>query len=217
MKINIACGPNVFPYPGWLNIDKHDFSDYFSFLQTAPHDGMPQHQRDLANYLLDGEPIQFLQHDMTEPFAFVADGAADLIYVGQAIEHINYLHQAPAFLAECYRMLRSGGILRLTTPDLDKLIKLYSFRQLLTLGAEQPPYYYQAATEEERLALIMFGAGGSQCTQAHYEGHQHCYTRDTIRRLMVAAGFGDVTFAPLTRGEIRDEGMSHSMVVEGTR
>ncbi|MCA0303892.1 MAG: methyltransferase domain-containing protein [Proteobacteria bacterium] len=80
--------------PGWLNTDIH--------LQDPA----------LPVYLLDG----------TRDFPF-ADATFDSVFSEHMIEHIPYpdgLHM----LRECRRVLKPGGVLRLSTPDLDFLLGL---------------------------------------------------------------------------------------------
>ena len=48
----------------------------------------------------------------------------DLIFCEHFIEHLT-LKQAYRFIAECYRCLKHDGVIRLSTPDLKKLINEY--------------------------------------------------------------------------------------------
>ena len=48
----------------------------------------------------------------------------NLVFCEHFIEHITF-NQARTLLAECHRCLRNGGILRLSTPSLAKMIKEY--------------------------------------------------------------------------------------------
>ena len=65
--------------------------------------------------------VQYI--DLLKPLPFASD-SADCIYTSQFIEHLEP-HQAFTFLSECYRVLRSGGILRTVTPNLEELINAY--------------------------------------------------------------------------------------------
>jgi len=53
-----------------------------------------------------------------------ADGAARLMYTEDFIDQLE-LGQAAAFLRECHRILTPGGVLRVLTPDMQKLAYLY--------------------------------------------------------------------------------------------
>ena len=75
-----------------------------------------------ANIDLDG-PSGVIRHDLTRPLPMRAD-SAELIFCEHFIEHLTRA-QGLALLQECRRVLRPGGILRLSTPDLRKLIDEY--------------------------------------------------------------------------------------------
>src|SRR6266508_4294813 len=61
--------------------------------------------------------------DATKPFPF-ADETIQFIYTEHMIEHIPR-EKATAMLSECYRVMRKGGVLRVTTPDLAAIVGLY--------------------------------------------------------------------------------------------
>jgi len=61
--------------------------------------------------------------DITEPFPFIAD-TFSYIFCEHTIEHIHY-NQAQAMLLECFRVLSSGGKIRLATPNLEAYLHLY--------------------------------------------------------------------------------------------
>lgn len=52
------------------------------------------------------------------------DNSFDVIYHSQVLEHFGK-DTASAFLAECYRVLRPGGILRVVVPDLENIAEQY--------------------------------------------------------------------------------------------
>jgi len=73
----------------------------------------------------------------------LADGVADLITAGELIEHLT--DEAP-FLQECRRVLRPGGYLALTTPNL-----AFTLNRGLVLMGRLPmfvyaPYHYRMYT-----------------------------------------------------------------------
>ncbi len=224
VKLNIACGPNIFPYSGWINYDHADFNQYFNFIRTIQTDnGMPDHQKKLWNYVQQGGEIQYQQHNMTQPFTQHPDESVDYIYVGRAIEHLSPIHQMPAFLKECHRMLKPGGILRMTTPDLQLLIDAFNSSQMDKFDDDQPEYYKKACPSE-KLSYLMFGAGGENCTQQNYEGHFNLFTKTSMDRALEKAGFSKtVYYQEAGQGlneiaqEVRDEGLSHSLCVEAVK
>ena len=54
----------------------------------------------------------------------LADDSAALVYSSHFLEHIPR-NQVPAFLSECFRILKPGGVLRLVVPDLENLCRTY--------------------------------------------------------------------------------------------
>ena len=62
-------------------------------------------------------------HDVYKPLPFV-DGEFDAVYHSDLLEHL-YKRFAPLFMAECYRVLKRGGVLRVAIPDLEQACRLY--------------------------------------------------------------------------------------------
>ncbi len=64
-----------------------------------------------------------IRMDIGQPLPF-ADGAFDAVYHSNVLEHIRR-SQVGAFMAECARICRRGGILRIAVPDLEVICRLY--------------------------------------------------------------------------------------------
>lgn len=64
-----------------------------------------------------------MRHDVTRPLPFPATHF-DAVYHAHLLEHLPPA-QAPTLLAECRRVLRPGGVLRIVVPDLEQLARLY--------------------------------------------------------------------------------------------
>jgi predicted SAM-dependent methyltransferase len=61
--------------------------------------------------------------DIEKPLP-IPDAALDAIYASEVIEHISRA-EAKSFLEEAHRALKPSGVLRLTTPDLEAVCRLY--------------------------------------------------------------------------------------------
>jgi len=61
--------------------------------------------------------------DATKPFP-IEDGQFDFVFSEHMIEHITHA-QGLLMLSECFRVLKPGGVIRLSTPDLQFLVNLY--------------------------------------------------------------------------------------------
>jgi predicted SAM-dependent methyltransferase len=63
--------------------------------------------------------------NLTEGVPF-ADGSFDAVYHSHVLEHFSK-NQAPAFLQECFRVLRPQGVIRIAVPDLEQIVRSYIF------------------------------------------------------------------------------------------
>ena len=224
MRLNIACGPNMFASANWINYDRVDMKPYINDLKGFKSTtGMPEHQKRLFEYISKDGEIEFHVRDIRDGFPMHGNGTIDAIYLGQMIEHLNPLYEAPKLIAECKRMLKPGGILKITTPDLDLLINAYKSGDMGMFVSEQPEFYRHTCPSAQ-LAFLMFGSSGPNCTWNNYEGHMFLYTRESMRELLSGAGF-DGSSAAFYREEgmsrdivmaeeAVDAGMSHSFAVE---
>jgi predicted SAM-dependent methyltransferase len=234
IKLNIGSGPNIFPYDGWINYDHENFDQYFLWLkhttQLIPEASWPKEGpgslkslKKLHEYLQNHDPI-FAIHDLRTGLPQHADNSVDLIYFGQVIEHLNPIHEMPKFLKECYRVLAPGGIIRLTTPDLDVLIQAYLSHSLDRFAVEQPSFYKEA-DESSKLAYIMFGSSGQDCSTTHYEGHMFLFSKISMTKALEEAGFKNIEFfsesgkskSPILKNEVVDAGLTHSFIVEAVK
>jgi ADP-heptose:LPS heptosyltransferase/SAM-dependent methyltransferase len=59
--------------------------------------------------------------DITKPLPF-EDEHADFIFAEHVVEHVDY-RQALAFFAECRRVLKAGGVIRIAVPSLENIWK----------------------------------------------------------------------------------------------
>ena len=94
-------GAGKFQHPYWTNIDYQ--TDYYSSAQKYP----------------------FINHDLIsmKPLP-VRSEVAELIYSSHTIEHISDSAACKLF-EECHRILKLGGGLRLTTPDMELQYNAY--------------------------------------------------------------------------------------------
>ncbi len=131
--LQYGCGWNL--REGWLNTDIVGLADAQGHRTAAGH---------LAR--LD-DLFYYLQHDAAQPFPF-EDESFDWIYSEHLLEHLT-LHEAVVWLKDTRRLLRPGGRLRLSTPDLRRYIQGYLDEQgrffeehrkrLKALGLKQIP------------------------------------------------------------------------------
>jgi len=133
--------------------------------------------------------------DATEPYP-IPTGAIDYVFSEHMIEHISYL-QGKKMLAECARVLKPGGKIRLATPDLSCLLRLM-----------------QPTIDDAACAYIAWASGeflepGTPIEAIHVlnnqfrnYGHQFLYHEACLRELLAAAGFTNIERLPM--GESTD-------------
>lgn len=219
MKLNIASGPNLFR--GWVNLDRVDQQSYIDILAKGDAGSLslwPEKQRELAEMIQRGE-ITCAVKDLRKGFAEYADSSVDAIYLGQMVEHLNPLYELPQFLNECFRMLKPGAPIRVTTPDLAVLMGAYMDGDMKRFAPEQPEWYAHAPSTAQ-LSYILFGACGPECTFDNYEGHFSAFTTTWFKQVIEKAGFVAVTFNEPRSPEFAecvDCGMSHSFGCEARK
>ncbi len=115
--LNLACGDRI--HNEWTNIE-------YSKSLGALMDKHPLLTRTFHRVgLISNESFEHHKHigkellyaDLNEGIPF-EDGTFDVIYHSHFIEHLDR-KQALAFLRECHRVLKRGGIIRVVTPDLE--------------------------------------------------------------------------------------------------
>jgi predicted SAM-dependent methyltransferase len=78
-----------------------------------------------ADFFPNASDVIFL--DATQNFPF-EDNLFDYIFAEHMIEHISF-DQGFEMLNECYRVLKPGGRIRIATPDLLRMIELFSSKK----------------------------------------------------------------------------------------
>jgi predicted SAM-dependent methyltransferase len=137
-----------------------------------------------ADLLRDPEG-RCLRMDATERWRF-DDGAAEAINSEHVIEHLER-SDAPAFFAEAFRVLRPGGAIRTSTPDLRGIAEAYLVADPATLAAHRA-HGYEARNHADLLNNYL---------QLH--GHRHVYDFETLELLLREAGFEEIERTPFGR------------------
>jgi predicted SAM-dependent methyltransferase len=82
-----------------------------------------RHHSAWINLDFEGDGVAVLAWDLRKGVP-LQDSCCDAVYSSHAIEHFNRV-AARSFLAECHRVLKPGGILRLVAPDLEDITRTY--------------------------------------------------------------------------------------------
>ena len=64
-----------------------------------------------------------IAHDLSRGIP-LGDNSCDVVYHSHVLEHIRR-GDAPAFIAECFRVVKPGGIIRIAVPDLERICRAY--------------------------------------------------------------------------------------------
>ncbi len=128
-----------------------------------------EHKDGWVNIDLVGDPVE-IAWDLARGVPF-SDGSADAIFHEHLLEHIP-LRAGVTFMAECFRVVRPGGVLRVGVPDAGALVRSYvgDGEYLESLHPDRPTrmlavqelFYWHRHTamyDAETLALLFRASG----------------------------------------------------------
>jgi predicted SAM-dependent methyltransferase len=110
----------------------------------------------------------YLQADLTQAHPF-PDGCFRFGFAEDFLEHLDQ-EQSLRFLIEAHRTLQPGGVLRLSFPGLEGVLR---------------KHYTPASSSSARLARM-------EAYEAH--GHKHFYSREELRLVAKHVGFREAQF-----------------------
>jgi len=137
---------------------------------------------------------EVLKVDATKKYPF-DDQTFDYIFSQHMIEHISYA-QGQQMLKECFRILKDGGKIRISTPDLLFLISLYQSEK-----SEQQKAYIKWSTQkcikdapicEDTFVINHF---------VRAWGHTFIYDEKVLRLALQKAGFKEIVTCNLNESE----------------
>jgi len=100
-----------------------------------------------------------------------ADNSVDEIYASHVIEHLGFRTELPTALKEIWRVLKPGGVFRVSVPDLECLCNLFVHPQV---------------PKEERSSLMMHMFGAQE---DEFDFHKVGLTSEFLVHFLSQAGF----------------------------
>ena len=82
-----------------------------------------RYHRDWINVDFVSPSSEVISYDLTRRLPF-AESEIDVVYHSHLLEHFRK-DQALCFLAECFRILKPGGLIRISVPDLEQIVRAY--------------------------------------------------------------------------------------------
>jgi predicted SAM-dependent methyltransferase len=147
-----------------------------------PHEGWLN--TDLHGYGRD----EVVLLDVRKPFP-LPDMSFDLVYSEHMLEHLTYA-EGQRCLRECLRVLSPGGVIRIATPSLERLARLYDDGDV----AERYVGWAAEALEPETDAAL---PGVVINNFFRSWGHRFIYDPQTLRHALTQAGFVGVEERPV--------------------
>ncbi|HTZ37034.1 MAG TPA: methyltransferase domain-containing protein [Stellaceae bacterium] len=111
----------------------------------------------------------------------VTNDSIDAIWSSHNLEHL-YRHEVPVALSEFLRVLRPGGELLLTLPDLQRIADLVA-------GDRLEDEAYRSPSGPITPLDMIYGHAASLAHGHHHMAHRTGFTARTLTRLLVDAGF----------------------------
>lgn len=171
MKIGLNLGCGNIPFAStdeirWINFD----------LYYVP--GKPDCSWSSKDY-------EYHHAGMEDVDEYIAPSTVDLIYVVHSLEHVSY-DLAIQIIRKCYKTLKSGGVIEIEVPDLDKAAHLW----LETEGLN------------DRILGLFYGTSGVDGVgQFHLTG----FNFNRIRQYLQNAGFSSIEEIEVGAGHGRPE------------
>lgn len=116
--------------------------------------------------------------------AAVASGSVDAVWSAHNLEHL-FAHEVPLAFAEFARVLRPGGFVLVTMPDLQQVAGLVA-QGMLEEAA------YQSMMGPISPLDMLYGHGASIAGGNHFMAHRTGFTARSLAAQLVRAGLADV-------------------------
>lgn len=186
VKVNLGAGKVV--AERWINID----SGVTVLMATIPNwilkigknistTKMERQWMDTIMQLKE-KRCYFIHYDLNYGIPLPKD-FANFIYSSHLFEHFPCA-KGNILLKECYRVLKSGGVLRVCVPDLEKLVNLY--------------------LKGERIRFLAAFFSDLRGVDEYYGKHRFMYDYSLLHKAMADAGFKKIVLCNYQQGAVPD-------------
>jgi predicted SAM-dependent methyltransferase len=192
IRLNLGCGLQA--PPGWVNVDGS---------WNARLAKYPLLRRVLSKCrLLPEDKLEIpwsasiLILDIRKPLPFLG-GSVAAIYASHVLEHL-YREEGQRLIAESYRVLTTGGFLRIVVPDLRAIVEEYLRNGPLKVEESGSESLRPADRMNERLLMRWPTPASSHLLYRIYSSwqdfhsHKWMYDADSLMALFKRAGFAEV-------------------------
>lgn len=192
MKLHLGCGTHV--VEGWINID------YSLGARLAKFPFLKPLLRKVGLFRNDWDN-RIKLHDLRRKLPF-ADHTVDCIYTSHTLEHLTR-KDGLQLLSESYRVLKSGGIMRIVVPDLKAVVQHYIEGKIRADEFLDNLHVHYVEDHDTRL----------KATLAPFVRfpHQCMYDTPSLLQIMSSLGFQARSMKPF-ESEIED---IHDIEIEG--
>jgi predicted SAM-dependent methyltransferase len=183
VKVNLGCGLAV--APGWINIDGSlnalvaNWPKILYPLAYRMTGAKCYYTKDVYCDLLGGN--KFIHHDLSAGIP-LNNAVADYTFSSHFLEHL-FPRDAEHLLAEMYRVLKVGGIARISVPDLEFAVSRY------------------VVGEKERMLTQYFFVDDED---NYYSRHKYMYDFSMMEILLLRTGFREVRRSSFGQGHVPD-------------
>lgn len=198
-KLNLGSGAS--DAPGWIHIDL----SLGAVLAKIP--GWRQFNRRVKVFQTDWpETVRIC--DLTKPLPFPTN-SVDAVYSAHCLEHFTKT-SAERIVAETFRVLKPGGVLRLLVPDSEGLLKSYADGKI-----DASDLLYKALVVQDTPPRLLRAPQVS-------DNHLCLYDHKSVIRLLERSGFRPVEVCQPFQGRIENleqiespKRVLESVIVEG--
>ena len=152
----------------------------------------------------------FLSYDLRKGIPYNSSTCSVVCWSHMA-EHLK-IEESQQLMKECFRVLKLGGILRISVPDMKLIIQKYLDQEMSVFDSDQPQEYRNSLTQGEKFSRIMF------------IGHLQCFDEETLTVYLQNARFQEVirmkpgeSRSMIIQREYQDTHPYISLILEGIK